>query len=394
MTSYKTVSEAMPDFTTGEWFDSYSKLRVAGFSMSSGYFNALTALMIGLDVTYFRTQQAANTRAAHFPRSFRLPEFYSVTSTTTAHYFWSSASIVSASLQSAQATQDKILAKPILAKAGVRTPVGGPAHAANMTVLDQLKAAQVSRVVVKPAKGSVARGVAANVTLDEARAYIRFKPNDVFIVEQYIKGTEIRATAVGGVVQSVVRRDPCFVVGDGQSSVEELILRKVDTFSHNPLLAAQPWKLPDFASYLKTQGQSFSDVPALGQRVSLRGSQPSSNDELTNMAVDPRSDLVRQAVKAVRAFKLGVGAVDTITSASGQAFVLELNAKPSLNLTVLPHYGEWHLRVSEATMRWHFPQHQAPIRRVKRFDFLGLMQDYETQTERDEFNARDYVDFE
>lgn len=394
MTTYKTVTEAMPDFTTGEWFDSFSKLRAAGFSMSSGYFNALTALMMGLDVSYFRTQQAANTQAAHFLRSFRLPEFYSVTSATTAHYFWSSASIVSTSLQAAQATQDKILAKPILAKAGVRTPVGGPAHAANMTVLDQLKVAQVSRVVVKPAKGSVARGVAANVTLDEARAYIKFKPDDVFIVEQYIKGTEIRATAVGGMVQSVVKREPCFVVGDGQRSIEDLIKCKVDSFSHNPLLAAQPWKLSEFASYLTSQRQSFDDVPALGERVRLRGSQPSSNDELTDMAVDPQSDLVRQAAKAVRAFKLGVGAVDTITSASGKTFVLEVNAKPSINMTILPYYGEWHLRVPEATIRWHFPQHQAPIRRVKRFDFLRLMQDYETQMDRDEFNARDYVDFE
>lgn len=394
MTHYQTATEAMPDFATGEWFDSFSKLRSAGFSMSSGYFNALTALMMGLDVTYYRSQQAANTRAAHFLQSFRLPEFYSVTSASTTHYFWSSASIVSTSRQAAQVTQDKILAKPILARAGVRTPVGGPAHAANMTVLDQLKAAQVVRVVVKPARGSVGRGVAVNVTLDEARAYIKFKPNDVFIVEQYIKGTEFRATAVGGLVQSVVQSEPCFVVGDGQSPVGDLIRRKVHSLSHNPLLAAQPWKLSEFASYLTSQGQSFADVPAPDERVVLRGSQLSSNNELTDVPVDHKSDLVRQAVRAVRAFKLGVGAVDTITSASGKTFVLEVNAKPSINMTILPYYGDWHLRVPEATMRWHFPQHQAPIRRVKRFDFLRLMQDYETQMDRDEFNARDYVDFE
>jgi D-alanine-D-alanine ligase-like ATP-grasp enzyme len=394
MTQYQTATEAMPDFTTRQWFDNYSKVRDASFSMSSGYINALTALMIGLDVTYYRTQKSAGTQASHFAQRFRRLEFYSVTSPTTAHYFWSSASIVSSALSAARVTQNKALAKPVLAKAGVRTPAGGPANAANMTVLDQLQAARVTRVVVKPTKGSAARGVAANVTLDEARAYIRFKPNEMFVVEQYINGTEVRATMVGGLLCSAVQREPCFVVGDGFAAIEDLVSRKVDSFSQNPRAAVQKYKLSDFASYLRQQGRSFADVPAIGERVRLRGAHPVTGDERNDVTATVHRDVVVQATNAIRAFQLGVGAVDTITSASGQTFVLELNAKPSIDLTVFPNNAPPNLRVPEAIMRWHFPQHQAPIRRVKRFDFLQLWKDYETQLDRDEFNARDYVDLE
>lgn len=394
MTHYQTATEAMPDFAAVEWFDCFAKVREASFSMASGYLNALTALMLGLDVSYFRSQKSAGVTAAHFARRFQLPEFYSVTSTTTAHYFWSSASVVSSALSAAHLTQDKMLAKPVLAKAGVRTPAGGPANAANMTVLDQLQAARVTRVVVKPAKGSAARGVAANVTLDEARAYIRFKPNEMFVVEQYINGTEVRATMVGGLLCSAVQREPCFVVGDGLATIEDLVARKVDSFLQNPRAAVQKYKLSDFASYLRQQGRSFADVPAIGERVRLRGAHPVTGDERNDVTATVHRDVVVQATNAMRAFQLGVGAVDTITSASGQTFVLELNAKPAVDATVFPNEGAPNLRVPEAIMRWHFPQHPVVIRRVKQFDFVQLWNDYEMQTERDEFNARDYVDFD
>jgi hypothetical protein len=47
----------------------------------------------------------------------------------------------------------------------------------------------------------------------------------------------------------------------------------------------------------------------------------------------------------------------------------------------------------EAILRNSFPDHADHVRRVKRYNYLGLIKDFRDQTDRKEFCATDYAVF-
>ncbi|MDB5165709.1 MAG: Cyanophycin synthase [Candidatus Saccharibacteria bacterium] len=86
--------------------------------------------------------------------------------------------------------------------------------------------ARHKRVVVKPFDGSASKGLTVDVTtdiqLEQALHAATFDDKAPLVQEQFI-GEEIRLTALDGVVRSVILRQTPRVVGDGSSSISELI---------------------------------------------------------------------------------------------------------------------------------------------------------------------------
>ncbi|WBL19778.1 enolase C-terminal domain-like protein [Citricoccus sp. NR2] len=131
-------------------------------------------------------------------------------------------------------------------------------------------------VVLKPAEGSMGVGVTANIANDdELRSALQRLENSVlgtgeFIVEQHVRGKDYRIMVIGDEVIAAVERVPASVLGDGVSTVAELILEKNANRKLNPHLG--PLKLKWNASVeheIGKQGLNAESVLRSGQRLFL-----------------------------------------------------------------------------------------------------------------------------
>src|SRR5438045_2301707 len=169
---------------------------------------------------------------------------------------------------------DKALTKALLAEAGLPVPAGRTVT----TVQDaQAAARELGRpVVVKPLDANQGKGVSAAVTGDEATAAAferaaAFGPN--VIVEAHVEGDDYRVLIVAGEVVAAARRLPPRVVGDGGSSVRELVEREnahpARGNGHENMLTKIPLDA-GAAQALALQGLDGDSVPEHGCVVHLR----------------------------------------------------------------------------------------------------------------------------
>ncbi|MCE2510111.1 MAG: N-acetylglutaminylglutamine synthetase [Alphaproteobacteria bacterium] len=118
---------------------------------------------------------------------------------------------------------DKCLTQRILRHAGLKVP-DQILVTNNGQVHDFLE--KHERIVVKPARGEMGRGVAVDLrNLKETKEAIAraYKQCDEVILEQYIEGQDLRVIVIDGAVVAAAVRRPPSVWGDGLHTVVELI---------------------------------------------------------------------------------------------------------------------------------------------------------------------------
>lgn len=112
-------------------------------------------------------------------------------------------------------------------------------HAAGVAVPDQMAAADIEeidafvarhgKVVVKPARGEQGKGVAVGLqshdeiasAIETAGAYC-----DRVLIEQYVEGHDLRLVVIDYRVVAAALRRPASIIGDGQSTIIDLIERQ------------------------------------------------------------------------------------------------------------------------------------------------------------------------
>ena len=119
---------------------------------------------------------------------------------------------------------DKAVTRRIVEQAGVKVPDQISADA-DASELDDFIAEHVA-VVVKPARGEQGHGISVGLTamddVESAIARARRVSDDV-LVEQCVEGSDLRLVVINfRLVAAAVRRPP-MIVGDGKSSIRELI---------------------------------------------------------------------------------------------------------------------------------------------------------------------------
>src|SRR5690606_27533686 len=94
---------------------------------------------------------------------------------------------------------------------------------------------------------------------------------DDLVLEQHIRGDALRVSVAGGRVVAVTLAEPANVVGDGTSSVQELIDAKNVAREGNPHLRNHRLRLDEQTErILHDAGLSRESVPEGGQVVRLR----------------------------------------------------------------------------------------------------------------------------
>lgn len=162
---------------------------------------------------------------------------------------------------------DKHTLKERLRRAGIPVPrsfVVRNARAAH-TAFEKIGAP----VVVKPCTGSRGRHTTVFVrdpaSLERAFACAR-QLNHFVVIEEYLLGSVCRATVVAGVLRGFLKADPPTVVGDGKSSIAELIAEKNRTRSAR---VAEVLIRPELVEYVARQGYALSELLPRGHQLPL-----------------------------------------------------------------------------------------------------------------------------
>ncbi|MGB6241471.1 MAG: cyanophycin synthetase [Castellaniella sp.] len=246
--------------------------------------------------------------------------------------------------------QDKALTKSLLAVAGVSVPRG-------RVVVDADDAWQAALeidgpVVVKPLDGNQGKGVAVNVQGREqvlAAYAVACEHGSSVIVEQYFPGHDFRLLVVGDRLVAAARRDPPQVVGDGVSTITQL----VDLINQDPQrgeghgTSLTRIRLDEIAlNTLAGQGYRADSVPAQGVCVVLRNNANlSTGGTATDVTEQVHPELAASAVMAARMVGLDVCGIDLVAQdvyrplTPETGCIVEANAAPGLRMHLSPSYG-------------------------------------------------------
>lgn len=264
--------------------------------------------------------------------------------------------------------QDKELTRQLLRSVGVPVPEGrAVTSAADAWALAQELAGSV---VIKPQFGNHGRGVAANLLtkrqIEQAFAAAREEGSRV-VCERCIPGADHRLLVVGGRLVAAARRDPAQVLGDGRSTVRELVdeVNRDPKRSDGHATVLTTIKLDAAArALLQEQGLDPESIPPAGAKVLLRrNANLSTGGTATDVTGRVHPEVAARAVEAARVVGLDIAGVDVLAEDIARPLeeqggaVVEVNAGPGLRMHLEPSSGEAQ-PVGEAIVDLLFPPGQ------------------------------------
>ncbi|QUH24633.1 cyanophycin synthetase [Serpentinicella alkaliphila] len=207
-------------------------------------------------------------------------------------------------------------------------------------------------VVIKPYNGNQGKGVSLGINnfKDAETAFnIALQYSDKVLVERFIIGQNYRIAVVNDKVVAVSKRICANVIGDGKSTLKQLIDRE----NQNPLRGEgheKPLtkiKIDDVMMLLLDKnGINLEHVPPFGEVVYLR-----ENDNLSTggTAIDATEEIhpenIRLAINAVNAIGLDIAGVDMVAIDISKPIreyggaVIEVNACPGIRMHHFPSKG-------------------------------------------------------
>ncbi|HVG05211.1 MAG TPA: cyanophycin synthetase, partial [Burkholderiaceae bacterium] len=251
-------------------------------------------------------------------------------------------------LIAAENAQDKALTKQLLSEAQIAVPRGAVVRSAD-EALAKMRDLTLP-VVIKPLAGNHGRGCTLGVaSVDDVRAaFARAAVIDKrVLIEEQIQGRDYRIVVVGGKVAAASERKPAHVIGDGVSTIAQLIERE----NMNPMRGAGHLKpLTRIAvdealtAGLVTRGLTLDSVPDERAEVQLRDTANLSSGgtavDVTDM-VHP--DVGAMCIRAARAIDLDIAGIDFVSPDITRADVgaiIEINAGPGLRMHHHPSAGQ------------------------------------------------------
>ena len=207
-------------------------------------------------------------------------------------------------------------------------------------------------VVLKPYNGNHGRGITINVTAeDEVRAGFEAarEHSRSVIVETYLAGDDHRLLVVNGELVAATRRTPGHVVGDGRSTVAQLI----EVVNGDPRRGVGHEKVltklkldREAELMLERMGYTADSVPKEGEVVPLRSTANlSTGGTATDVTDIIHPDNRAMAERAVRAVGLDVGGVDFLSTNIAESYkaigggICEVNAAPGFRMHIAPSEG-------------------------------------------------------
>ena len=272
-------------------------------------------------------------------------------------------SLLSTSSPAASLASDKLASYLVLHRAGIPVPL---TRIINSEEDLALAAEELGwPLVVKPLDQSLRRGVTTDVadeiSLKAAFCVARNVSQTSVLLQQQVKGREFRLTAIGEDLNYA--RELCLasVVGDGSSTLADLVER----FNADPYRGEHPAAISprielgaEAESLLHEQSLGLDAVPAAGQQIRLsrlRGRQAGGCTVEASRDLHPSYFALLK--RTARVLQLDVIGIDLITPDPSQpwweagAKVIECNSRPGLKGH---EHADQSLRIYEAALSHGF----------------------------------------
>lgn len=220
---------------------------------------------------------------------------------------------------------DKRATREVLRRHGIAVPRGRTAEggAGDAALLEE-----VGEVVVKPAVGECGDGITVGVrTTDELeRAVTRAREESrSVVIEERVHGEDLRVVVIDHEMVAAAVRRPAGVVGDGGTTVRELIESADDPHLPPP---------EEAASETSAAGWELDEVPPADVHVPARGTaNVHTGGEIVDVTDSLHPEIAEIAVAVSRALRIPVVGVDLLVADvedPAGAVVIEANERPGL----------------------------------------------------------------
>lgn len=275
---------------------------------------------------------------------------------------------------------DKQITKDYLMKKGITTPKG-KSFDNDSSASDIYEYINVlgTPAVIKPSKGSLGNGVFTDVnTMDDviyAVNYIRENLGyEEILVEKFIHGVDVRVYVVNGSVVAATKREASNVIGDGSSTVAELIEDKNELRKKNPHLSTRLLKVDsDVKKFLEKNGYSLDSIPEYGHKVFIndKANISAGGDSVNILSELPKhaADLAIKTIESIEGLKHA--GVDLIVN-EYDSTVLEINSTAGIALHILPSKGE-PTNIEKPIIDYYFPHTKGKkINELVYFNYLNI----------------------
>ncbi len=240
---------------------------------------------------------------------------------------------------STRITSNKQLLFKVVQNLAVRTP-------ASVDVVNDEDAEKLlnayGKIVIKPLDAAHGNGVTINidnaqklkVALAAAREY-----SDIVIAQEQVFGDDYRLLFIDGELAAAAIRKPASVVGDGTSTVAELIERENESGERAPDYQ-KPKNLIDVEAAKRYLGERMREVPSVGEDYQVVGTANIGTGGVSIDVTDKVTDeMIQHGKEVLKRVGLATGAVDYLGTPE-KFWLLEVNANPSLGLHVYPAEGQ------------------------------------------------------
>ena len=194
-------------------------------------------------------------------------------------------------------------------------------------------------VFAKPNAGSQGVDVFCAHNERELRAALRtiFKHDRIALVQKPVVGRDYRIVVLDNTVISAYERIPLNVIGDGGSTIVQLLKRKQTSF----IAASRDTRIkledPRIAAKLKSQKMTFCSKPQKGEQIFLLdNANLSSGGDAVDVTDHIHPDFKKLAIQLTKDMGLRLCGVDimvagSISEKAKKDWVLEINAAPGLD---------------------------------------------------------------
>ncbi len=203
-------------------------------------------------------------------------------------------------------------------------------------------------LVVKPIDGNHGRGITVNIkNYDDALVAFRAAKtvSHKIIIEKYITGEDYRLLVINNVLVAATKRTPAHVIGDGQSTIKELVEEENKDprrgYGHENVLINDLTR-----TVLAAKGYTEDSIPPKGEMVILKDTANLSTggtaEDVTDI-VHPSN--VSMAERISKIIDLDICGIDVMTTDISQPLedtagaVLEVNAGPGFRMHLAPTSG-------------------------------------------------------
>lgn len=202
-------------------------------------------------------------------------------------------------------------------------------------------------IVIKPLKGKKGDGVTAGITSleDIEPAFMRAQKtgSGIVLLETFVPGDDHRLLIINGKLVAASRRKPSTIVGDGQSTVEQLIDRLNEDPWRDGFRLEQIKKNAELYRLLKQAELAMDDVLSEAREIALHSVANLSTGglpvDVTNQVHPDNRDMAERASAGVG---LDVAGIDFLTTDISRSYreiggaIVEINARPGLRMHTWP----------------------------------------------------------